>query len=58
MAHIGAHNEMLSWLRELRKIHDGEAGINRSPRRPLPRFEFVVIRGDSWLGWDSTFNHI
>ena len=33
-------------------------GVARSPRRPFPRFEFVVVRGDSWLGWHSIFNHI
>ena len=42
----------------LRKVRDGEGAIARSPRQPLPRFEFVGIRVDSWLRWHSIFNHI
>ena len=55
----GAYDETLSASpRELRKVRDGGAAETRSPRRPLPRFEFASIRVDSWLRWHSIFNHI
>jgi hypothetical protein len=41
-----------------KKVGDGEEAIAKSPRRPLPGFEFASIRADSWLGWHSIFNHI
>jgi hypothetical protein len=43
-------------LEKLKKVRGGGAAIAKSPRRPLPRFEFASIRVDSWLRWHSIFN--